>query len=276
MSQTPRLLLIAPSAMERTPAFERAAALAQAMQLPLHIVAFDYLQALAVAGLFAPEQIRLARDGYLRTHRQWLAEQASLLARHQIMVTSEVMWVQDPFAEILQFINEMPLRLIIKDVQHESVLERIFYTPLDWQLLRDCPVPVHLVTDDTLRAHAVCWPSSISCAAKSRTACSTIRSSMPPPNSPRSAMPVLMWCMFTTGRRFTPRTWGSAHCRWPPGFMKRWALRSMRHLRPWPSATACRPHAGTSSRAHRCAVSAGSPSTSRLTSLSWAQCSTTA
>lgn len=149
MSQTPRLLLIAPSAMERTPAFERAAALAQAMQLPLHIVAFDYLQALAVAGLFAPEQIRLARDGYLRTHPQWLAEQASLLARHQIMVTSEVMWVQDPFAEILQFINEMPLLLIIKDVQHESVLERIFYTPLDWQLLRDCPVPVHLVTDDT-------------------------------------------------------------------------------------------------------------------------------
>ncbi|WP_366302112.1 universal stress protein [Pseudomonas atacamensis] len=149
MSQTPRLLLIAPSAMERTPAYERAAALAQAMQLPLHIVAFDYLQALAVAGLFAPEQIRLARDGYLRTHRQWLAEQASLLARHQIMVTSEVMWVQDPFAEILQFINEMPLLLIIKDVQHESVLERIFYTLLDWQLLRDCPVPVHLVTDDT-------------------------------------------------------------------------------------------------------------------------------
>ena len=51
MLQTPRLLLIAPPTMTRTPAFERAAALAVAMQLPLHIVAFDYLQALAVAGL---------------------------------------------------------------------------------------------------------------------------------------------------------------------------------------------------------------------------------
>jgi universal stress protein E len=147
MSQTQRLLLIAPPAMTRTPAFDRAAALALAMQLPLHIVAFDYLQALAVAGLFAPEQISLARDGYLQTHRQWLAEQAGLMSKHGVEVTSEVVWVQHPYEEILHFVNEMPLTLIIKDAQEESALKRVFFTPLDWQLLRDCPVPVHLVTN---------------------------------------------------------------------------------------------------------------------------------
>jgi universal stress protein E len=147
MSQTQRLLLIAPPAMTRTPAFDRAAALALAMQLPLHIVAFDYLQALAVAGLFAPEQISLARDGYLQTHRQWLAEQAGLMTKHGVEVTSEVVWVQHPYEEILHFVNEMPLTLIIKDAQEESALKRVFFTPLDWQLLRDCPVPVHLVTN---------------------------------------------------------------------------------------------------------------------------------
>ena len=81
MSQTQRLLLIAPSAMTRTPAFDRAAALALAMHLPLHIVAFDYSQALAVAGLFDPEQFDRARAGYLQTHRQWLAEQAGLISK---------------------------------------------------------------------------------------------------------------------------------------------------------------------------------------------------
>lgn len=146
MSQSQRLLLIAPSAMTRTPAFDRAAALALAMQLPLHIVAFDYSQALAVAGLFAPEQFSLARDGYLQTHRQWLVEQAGLMSKHGVEVTSEVVWVQHPYEEILNFINEMPLMLIIKDAQEESALKRVFFTPLDWQLLRDCPVPVHLVT----------------------------------------------------------------------------------------------------------------------------------
>lgn len=147
MSQTQRLLLIAPPAMTRTPAFDRAAALALAMQLPLHVVAFDYLQALAVAGLFAPEQMSLARDGYLQTHRQWLAEQAALMSKHGVEVTSEVVWVQHPYEEILQFVNEMPLVLIIKDAQEESALKRVFFAPLDWQLLRDCPVPVHLVTN---------------------------------------------------------------------------------------------------------------------------------
>lgn len=146
MSQTQRLLLIAPPAMTRTPAFDRAAALALAMQLPLHIVAFDYSQALAVAGLFAPEQINLAREGYLQTHQQWLAAQAGLMSLHGVEVTSEVVWVQHPYEEILHFVNEMSLALIIKDAQEESALKRVFFTPLDWQLLRDCPVPVHLVT----------------------------------------------------------------------------------------------------------------------------------
>ncbi|WP_130904845.1 universal stress protein [Pseudomonas sp. Sample_22] len=146
MPQTQRLLLIAPPAMTRTPSFDRAAALALAMQLPLHIVAFDYSQALSVAGLFAPEQFDLARDGYLHTHRQWLADQAALMRKHGVQVTTEVMWVQDPYEEILTFINEMPLKLIIKDAQEESAFKRVFFTPLDWQLLRDCPVPVHLVT----------------------------------------------------------------------------------------------------------------------------------
>lgn len=146
MSQSQRLLLIAPSAMARTPAFDRAAALALAMQFPLHIVAFDYSQALAVAGLFAPEQFKRARDGYLQTHRQWLVEQAGLTSKQGVEVTSEVVWVQHPYEEILNFINEMPLMLIIKDAQEESAFKRVFFTPLDWQLLRDCPVPVHLVT----------------------------------------------------------------------------------------------------------------------------------
>ncbi|MGH8386291.1 MAG: universal stress protein [Pseudomonas sp.] len=146
MLQTQRLLLIAPSAMTRTPAFDRAAAIALAMQLPLHIVAFDYSQALAVAGLFDPQQFSLARDGYLQTHRQWLAEQAGLMSKHGVEVTSEVVWVQHPYEEILHFINEMPLTLIIKDAHEESTFKRVFFAPLDWQLLRDCPVPVHLVT----------------------------------------------------------------------------------------------------------------------------------
>lgn len=147
MSQTQRLLLLAPDAMTRTPAFDRATELALALDLPLHIVAIDYLDLLSVAALFAPEQVKQAREGYLETHRHWLWQQAELARRHGVEVTCEVVWGKDPYQALQQYVKEMALALIIKDAQPEPTMKRIFFTPLDWRLLRDCPVPVHLVTD---------------------------------------------------------------------------------------------------------------------------------
>jgi universal stress protein E len=147
VSQTQRLLLLAPDAMIRTPAFDRATELALSLDLPLHIVAIDYLDLLAVAGLFAPEQVKQAREGYLQTHQHWLSQQAELARRHGVEVTCEVVWGKDPYQALQQYVKEMPLALIIKDAQPEPAMKRVFFTPLDWRLLRDCPVPVHLVTD---------------------------------------------------------------------------------------------------------------------------------
>nr|WP_281460126.1 universal stress protein [Pseudomonas sp. P13] len=147
MSQTQRLLLLAPDAMTRSPAFDRATELALALDLPLHIVAIDYLEVLSVAGLFAPEQVKKARDGYLETHRHWLWQQAELARRHGVEATSEVVWGKDAYQALQQYVKEMPLALIIKDAEPEPAMKRIFFTPMDWRLLRDCPVPVHLVTD---------------------------------------------------------------------------------------------------------------------------------
>ncbi|MBW4968377.1 hypothetical protein KZZ04_18785, partial [Pseudoalteromonas sp. CR1] len=57
-----RILLIAPTEMTRTPAFDRAQALACATGALLHMVAFDYVQALAVAGLFDHDAMARARE----------------------------------------------------------------------------------------------------------------------------------------------------------------------------------------------------------------------
>ncbi|MGR4041747.1 universal stress protein [Pseudomonas sp. 910_21] len=147
MSQTPRLLLIAPQQMQRTPAFERTAQLAKALQLPVHIVALDHFQALTLAGLFDSSQAEQLQAAYLQQHRQWLEQQAQPMREQGLQVTCEALWVSQPYQEIQLFANEMPLALIIKDAHAESAMRRIFYTPLDWQLLRDSILPVHLVTE---------------------------------------------------------------------------------------------------------------------------------
>jgi universal stress protein E len=145
MADTERLLLIAPPLMNRTPAFDRAASLAKVKSAALHIVAFDYVEGIANAGLVSDVAIEEMRQGYLYSHRQWLDEQAKGIRHMGVEVTTEVIWVKHPFEEILTHIREMNPAMVIKDLQHESWLARALSTTLDMRLLYDCPTPLHLV-----------------------------------------------------------------------------------------------------------------------------------
>ncbi|RON09921.1 universal stress protein UspA [Pseudomonas brassicacearum] len=147
MFEINRLLLITTSEMSRTPAFDRAESLAKAAGAMLHIVAFDYVEALAVAGLFDHQSMAQAREGYLQVHRHWLEQQARFGQCKGLDVTTEVVWAKPSIEEVLEYVNDFRADIVIKDVQCVSAFKRVFYRPLDWLLLRDCPAPLHLVTD---------------------------------------------------------------------------------------------------------------------------------
>ncbi|MBI6568201.1 universal stress protein [Pseudomonas synxantha] len=144
MQKLKRILLIVPTEMTRTPAFDRAQALACATGALLHIVAFDYVEALAVAGLFDHDAMTRAREGYLQTHRHWLEQQARLAGTQ---VTCEVVWAKANPGHVLDYVNDFHADLVIKDTHHVPALERAFHQPLDWRLLRDCQAHLHLVTE---------------------------------------------------------------------------------------------------------------------------------
>lgn len=147
MLQLKRILLIAPSEMTRTPAFDRAQALALASGASLHIVAFDYVTPLELAGLFDHDTMAQAREGYLQNHRHWLEQQVRFQRRAGLQITCEVVWAKESPAQMLAYMNDFLPDLVVKDVQHISALERTFHQLLDWLLLRECPVCLHLVTD---------------------------------------------------------------------------------------------------------------------------------
>lgn len=147
MLKLKRILLIAPAEMTRTPAFERAQALACATGALLHIVAFDYVQALAVAGLFDHDAMAQAREGYLQVHRHWLEQQARFQRCAGLQVTTEVVWAKSSLTHLLEYVNDFHADLVIKDTQYVPALDRAFHQPLDWRLLRDCPAHLHLVTN---------------------------------------------------------------------------------------------------------------------------------
>jgi len=147
MANFQRLMLIASPQMRRTSAFERAVALAKASNAALHIVAFDYMETLAIVGVFNQGAMAELREGYLQMHRHWLEQEAEYERKNGLEVTTQLFWTQHVVDEIRQYVDTQQAEMVIKDVHQESTLKRVFFTPLDWQLLRDCPVPVHVVTD---------------------------------------------------------------------------------------------------------------------------------
>ncbi|CRL52556.1 universal stress protein [Pseudomonas sp. URMO17WK12:I11] len=143
MSQYQRLLLIINPALRHSPAINHAAALAKASGASLHIAAF--IKPLKILSLLDEGEQEKALESYRQDHRDWLQNQASKLHALGLEVTTEVAWTDDMKQDILDRVTEMQPDLLIKEVQHESALKRAFFTPLDWHLLRHCPIPIYLV-----------------------------------------------------------------------------------------------------------------------------------
>jgi len=82
---------------------------------------------------------------YLRRYRRWEVEEAERLSGLGLEVTVKVVFTTHPLLDILNAVEDLKPDLLIKDVTLEPVLKRVFITPLDCHLLRECPIPVHLV-----------------------------------------------------------------------------------------------------------------------------------
>lgn len=143
MSQYQRLLLVIDPAMRQSPAIPRAAALAKASGATLHIAAL--LKPASILSLFERHVRDEARERYRLQHQEWLQEEVHRLRGHGVTVNGEVSWADDLLEEILQHVAEIQPDLLIKDVQQEPALKRAFLTPMDWHLLRQCPVPLYLM-----------------------------------------------------------------------------------------------------------------------------------
>ncbi len=145
MSQYQRLLLIADSQQHQSPAARRAAALARASGAKLHALLF--VEPPARTYLWEEHLEDSERQAYLKRHERWLQVEAQWMREQGVEVTTQVIWSTQVLKDMLDCIAEIKPDLLIKDVTLESVLKRVFVTPLDCHLLRDAPVPVHLVND---------------------------------------------------------------------------------------------------------------------------------
>lgn len=143
MSQYQRLLLILDPTLRDSSPVNHAAALAKASGASLHLAAL--IPSFKWLSLLEEGDRALARKNYLQDHRDWLEGQAGKLRDRGIDATTEVVWAEDLKQDILEHVAQLQPDLLIKEIVHESALKRAIFTPLDWHLLRHCPVPIFLV-----------------------------------------------------------------------------------------------------------------------------------
>jgi len=143
MRQYQRLFMIAAPSLRHTAALERAVAIARATDAALHLAVFieegDLLGRMA-----SGTALRQSMEDEAWT---WLRDEAAQLRHDGLEVTCEVQLSRHVIQDMLEHVEEMEPDLVIKDVHHESALRRVFLTPPDWQLLRDCAAPLHLVSE---------------------------------------------------------------------------------------------------------------------------------
>ncbi|MBI6952903.1 universal stress protein [Pseudomonas sp. B21-023] len=142
MSQFKRLFVMLGPQMRHTPALQRAAALAESSGALLDLNVF--VDDVDTFGLMSDSR---ERERLLDDNRQWLADEAEQLRNAGLDVSTELLLTRDPLGSVLAQIERLGCDLLVKDVQHEPILKRLLVTPLDWQLLKDSPVAVHLVSD---------------------------------------------------------------------------------------------------------------------------------
>lgn len=143
MGQYQRLLLIVEPDLHPSAAMRRACALARASGAELHLCAF--VQPPARTHLWGEKIDEATVQRYMHRYRRWMVEEAALLKEEGLEVSTHVVWTTHPLLDILRYVEQFQPDVLIKDVTLEPLLKRVFATPLDCHLLRDCPVPVHLV-----------------------------------------------------------------------------------------------------------------------------------
>lgn len=144
MNTFTRLLLICDPDLHYSPAMARAQALAESSGASLHIAVLGNPPS-GLALLDQNTQQR-AREAIQERQQAWLDDQLELLRGHGIEASAEAIWGDEPLEEILRLAKSRNIDLLVKDTQYEPALSRALIRPLDWQLLRQCPVPLHLVS----------------------------------------------------------------------------------------------------------------------------------
>ena len=151
MEQLNRILVIFDESHHQQTALLRAIELCRKTDASIHIVSTLYTTLNFINGEILVETEELLRQRLIKRRNSELEAVLDTLDTDGIEISSEILWTPVAHEEITRLCNENSFDLLIKTASRHFRLEGFIHTPLDWHILRECPCPVLIVTEEA-------WP----------------------------------------------------------------------------------------------------------------------
>jgi universal stress protein E len=144
MQRLDRILAVVDPTVEVQGGVAKAVRLARSAGAVLELFACDFDPALTGQPFFDTDALRQLREDFVAERAEHLEDLAEELRAGGLEVATHVHWDNPLHAGILRRVEESSPDLVVKDTHYHSALRRSLFSNTDWQLVRQCPVPLLL------------------------------------------------------------------------------------------------------------------------------------
>ncbi len=133
---------------DKQPALSRAIDLAKKFNASIELFLVVYNNSLMLQWFLEEEQLERMKQSYLQSKQRWLDTFVSEVVDARIPVSIDVRWHKPIYEGIIQKVKDSNADLVIKSTHRHPKINKLFFSPNDWQLLKTCPVPLLLAKQD--------------------------------------------------------------------------------------------------------------------------------
>ncbi len=142
MQAIKRILVDLDPTKDQQPALSRAIYLAKCYQSSITLFVVAYNRGIVSNLFFNPMQLEQAKEAYLKTQYRWLESYLTSAMKEGIDADAKVAWGKPIYEVINQQAQQGDYDLIIKSTHHHPLVNKLLFTPNDWQLLKTAQVPI--------------------------------------------------------------------------------------------------------------------------------------
>jgi len=142
MTTVKKILVDLDPTREDQPALDRAIYLAKKLGASVTLFLVTYNRGLISNLFFDSEQLEAAKKGFLNSRKKWVNSYLSAAADEGISADIDVVWAKPIYQAINEKAESGDYDLVIKSTHNHPTINKIFFTPNDWQLLKTCTRPL--------------------------------------------------------------------------------------------------------------------------------------